>query len=97
MPVQLRIYTINRGALDEFAREWEAAIKPLRIKIGFQVLGAWKLRESNQFAWIIGYDGPKKWEELDLEYHRSPERHAMDPDPARNIARMEHFFMDPLS
>lgn len=94
--VQLRIYTISQGALDEFVQEWETKIKPLRIKIGFHILGAWVVRESNQFVWILGYDGPNQWEEMDNAYHRSPERQAMRPDPARNIARIEHFFMDPV-
>lgn len=97
MAVQLRTYTIKRGALDEFAREWQATIKPLRIKIGFQVVGAWTVSESNQFIWILSYDGPKSWEEMDRAYFDSPERLAMEPDPARNIARMEQFFMDPVS
>jgi hypothetical protein len=40
MPIQLRIYTINRGALQTFAQEWKTNIQPLRAKIGFRVLNA---------------------------------------------------------
>ena len=91
---QLRIYTINRGALDDFAAEWAETIKPLRCEIGFTVEGAWKIRETNQFAWILSYEGKESWEKLDQAYHNSPKRHAMQPDPARHITRMEHFFME---
>lgn len=94
MQQQLRIYTINRGALDEFVQEWAEKIKPLRIRLGFRIRGAWTIRESNQFVWIMEYAGTENWEALDRKYHRAPERLAMDPDPARHIARMEHFFMD---
>lgn len=97
MPVQLRIYTINRGALDLFAREWEEKIKPLRLKVGFSIPGAWKIQETNQFAWILSYDGNEPWEKLDQAYHQAPEKLTMEPDPARNIARIEHYFMDQVS
>lgn len=96
MQLQLRMYTINRGALDDFVREWGVKIKPLRLKLGFTIFGAWTIRESNQFVWLMGYDGLKQWEEVDREYHLSPERRLMDPDPARHIARIEHFFVDPV-
>ncbi len=96
MLVQLRIYTINRGALNEWVEEWQEQIKPLRLKLGFEILGAWTVAETNQFVWIISYDGPESWDTLDQAYHQSEERRAMVPDPARNIARMEHFFMNPI-
>ena len=97
MPTQLRIYSINRGALQEFAAEWEKTIKPLRLKLGFSIDGAWTVEATNQFVWIMCYDGPESWETLDQAYFQSPERHAMDPDPARHIARMEHYFIKPVS
>ena len=97
MPVQLRTYTINRGALREFAAEWERLIKPLRLKLGFKIEGAWMVEATNQFVWIMSYDGPQSWETLDRAYFQSPERHAMQPDPARHIARMEHFFMEAIT
>lgn len=97
MTVQLRIYTINRGALDAFASEWNEKIKPLRLKLGFQIPGAWKIPATNQFIWLLSYDGPRDWETLDQAYHQSEERHAMQPDPARLIARIEGYFIDPVS
>ena len=94
MPIQLRVYTINRGALNEFAAEWEETIKPLRLKLGFKIEGAWTVASSNQFVWILSYDGPEPWDSLDRAYFESEERKAMKPDPARHIARMEHFAME---
>ena len=97
MPTQLRIYSINRGALKEFAAEWEKMIKPLRLKLGFKIDGAWTVEATNQFVWIMRYDGQASWETLDEAYFQSPVRKAMDPDPARHIARMEHYFIKPVS
>ena len=93
MITQLRIYTINRGALHQFAQEWNEHIRPLREKLGFKILGAWTIESTNQFVWILGYDGSASWEDRDHAYFNSDERQAMDPNPARNIARMEEYFI----
>lgn len=96
MHIQLRIYTVNRGALEDFAREWKEKIHPLRSKMGFRVLGAWTVQQTNQFVWLVAYDGPDSWEEKERAYYESDERRAMRPDPARHIARIEHRFVQPV-
>lgn len=96
MPTQLRIYTINRGALPEFAAEWRQKIKPLRLKLGFQIPAAWTVEAANQFIWVMSYEGPEDWDTLDQAYFHSEERKAMQPDPARHIARIEQYFVKPL-
>ena len=96
MPLQLRTYTINRGALDTFVDEWQHTIKPLREKLGFTVPAAWTVPAANQFVWLLGYDGPEDWDALDRAYHASSERKAMQPDPGRLIARMEQVWLDPV-
>ena len=97
MPLQLRIYTINRGALEAFAAEWKTTIKPLREKLGFTIPSAWTLPATNQFVWLMQYDGPESWEALDQSYFSHPDRLAMDPNPARHIARMEAYFIEPVN
>jgi hypothetical protein len=92
MATQLRIYTINRGQLQQFAREWQEKILPLRLKLGFTVDGAWLVEAQNQFVWLLSYHGPEKWDNMDRAYYESEERQAMSPDPARLIARAEEYF-----
>ncbi len=94
---QLRIYTINRGKMDDFVWVWRQGVLPIRQKIGFQVLGAWVVRETNQFMWLLGYDGPENWEVKDREYFDSAERKSLDPDPAQWIARTEQYFVEPVN
>jgi hypothetical protein len=96
MAIQLRIYTINRGALNQWTTEWKEMIKPLREKLGFKILCAYTIEETNQFVWLLSYDGPSSWTTLDKAFHQSDERRMMKPDPARNIARTEHYFIDPV-
>lgn len=94
MKTQLRIYTINKGQLEQFALEWSQKLKPLREKIGFRVLGAWTVADTNQFIWIMALDDAQNWERLDVAYFASQERKTMQPDPGRLIARMENHFVD---
>jgi hypothetical protein len=94
MPTQIRIYTINRGQLQQFAKEWDEKIRPLRESLGFKVSAAWILEETNQFVWILSYDGPEQWDTLDAAYYASPTRLQMDPNPARLIARAEEYIAE---
>ena len=92
MPDQLRMYTIKPGEMASWLEEWGRLVAPLRHRSGFEILGAWTT-ESDQFVWILRYQGPKTWEEADAAYYASPERTQMQPDPARHIAKSEHWLM----
>lgn len=94
MTTQIRIYTINRGQLGQFVQEWEEKIRPLRQEIGFEVGGGWLLEETNQFVWLLSYDGPESWAKKDAAYYTSPTRLEMVPNPARLIARAEEYFAE---
>lgn len=94
MSVQLRLYTINKGCLHLFAREWKETVLPLRIEHGFRILGAWTIEETNQFAWLISFEGQESWETKESAYYTSAKRKTMEPDPARLISRAEEYFVD---
>ncbi|MBI3975118.1 MAG: NIPSNAP family protein [Armatimonadetes bacterium] len=96
MPSQLRIYTINRGKLDDFVQAWSAGVYPLRRRFGYSIDGAWVIRERNEFVWILSYDGPDAWEAKEAAYYRSSERVNMDPNPASLIARPDQWFITPV-
>jgi len=40
----------------------------------------------------LRYDGDD-WDTRDKAYYASPERKALDPDPAQWIAQIEHWFV----
>lgn len=84
---QIREYTVKSGEMREWIAEWRSKIVPLREAMGFRVVGAWTVDGTDQFIWIIEYDGPKTWEEANADYYASPERKALDPDPARHLAQ----------
>lgn len=86
MELVLRIYTIRLGELEEWIAEWREHVLPIRRRLGFEVLGAWVSDEESTFTWLLGYDGPEGIEAANAAYYDSPERAALDPDPARHIA-----------
>ena len=93
---QLRQYTIKAGQLDRFAEVWSSNVRPLRQKMGFVIDGAWKIPSEDRFVWIVSYDGPLAWEEANRSYSESPERKAMDPDPASFLVSQRLSLIDPV-
>ncbi len=91
MPTQLRFYTINRDCLEQFAQEWKLNVLPLRRAHGFEIHQAWTIVQTNQFAWVISYDGAESWEAKERAYYDSTERREIQPNPARLIARTEEY------
>lgn len=94
---RLRILTINRGKMDEWVKEWQESIVPLRRKSGFRVDAAWVVEGERRFVWILSYDGPPEdWAAREAAYYGSAERKGVDPDPARLIAHGEEWTIRPV-
>ncbi|MEA2433129.1 MAG: hypothetical protein QOG54_586 [Actinomycetota bacterium] len=92
MTYQLREYTVKPGEMDEFIAEWRELVLPLRRKFGWEVVGPWISRDENRFVWIVGTEGDG--ETKDKEYYESPERAAIDPDPARHLSEVRKMWME---
>ena len=88
MTYQLRIYEITPGRMDEFV-ELFWRIAEVREQLGFEVVGPWINTEENRFVWLVGYDGPKTFDEATQEYYDSPERAAISPSPAEFLESVE--------
>lgn len=97
MEVHVRIYEAKAGELERFVKEWQATIRPLRERFGFRVLGAWASEEGRQFVWVLGYEGADGFASADARYYASPERAALDPNPARLLERTDEFPARPVS
>ncbi len=82
MRYQLRDYRISAGSMERFIDAWTAGVVPLRERFGFRFFEVWASPETGRFVWIIGHDD---FEQADEAYYRSPERSALDPDPAQWI------------
>jgi len=90
MQWELRLYRAKDGELDAFVREWRQHVLPLRRAKGFDVLGPW-VAEDGRFVWILGHEDLAA---ADAAYYASPERAAVDPDPARHLEEATHVRME---
>jgi NIPSNAP len=90
---QLRDYTVQAGAMDDWLAEWAKVVYPLRRQFGFEVVGAWVNREQDRFVWIIGHFD---FHERDRAYYESPERTGLDPDPARHLVSTSTMMLEAL-
>jgi hypothetical protein len=93
---QFRLYRIRAGRMDAFLDAWRHGVRPLRRAFGYTFDGAWVMRDEDRFAWIVGYDGPLSWEDAEARYYGSPERAALDPDPASFIEDPQTWWVDPV-
>ena len=55
MTSQLRIYTINRGMMDEWVKLFTETIVPIQEKHGIKIEGMWVSEDSTQFIWIRSF------------------------------------------
>jgi hypothetical protein len=81
----VRIYEVKQGALDDWLREWRELVVPLRERFGFRVRDAWVANDGGTFVWVLEHDGDD-FEAANAAYYDSPERAALEPDPARHLA-----------
>jgi NIPSNAP len=95
--VQLRRYRVADGQMRDWVQEWEENVRPLREAHGFKVLGAWAVEGTDEFVWVIAHDGPGTFAEADAAYYASPERVALDPDPARHLVETRTDFVSEIA
>ena len=56
---------------------------------------AWTVPDKHLFVWVLEYDGPD-FETANRAYYESPQRRALDPDPARHLIETEHWPLQPV-
>jgi hypothetical protein len=94
--VQVRMYVVKEGMLDAFVDVFVERLVPLRATFGFRVVGAWTVPDEGRFIWVAGYDGPGTIQEAHERYYASPERLAIQPDPASMLAEVKAWFAGPI-
>ncbi len=92
---QLRIFRIADGHLADFVSEWRAGVLPLREQAGFRI-EAWTDAELGTFVWLLRYEGAGTLEDADRAYYESPQRAALQPDPARWIVETTTLSLEPV-
>jgi len=52
---QIRIYTINKGEMDNFLKHFKEEIMGVHERIGVPIVGTWVNRPQNEFIWVRTY------------------------------------------
>jgi hypothetical protein len=89
MIAEVRIYTMNRGKLDEFVKLWNQKLAPIHARYGLKILGAWVNRPQNEFIWIRQFEDESDREAKTKLYMESPERRALGDAPQQLEAKIE--------
>lgn len=78
------------GKLEVFIEAWRSGVVPLRERFGFTIEGAWSIPVTNEFVWVMSYDGPKGFAAADAAYYQSDERSNLTPNPASFLTDTAH-------
>ena len=87
MLAQIRIYTINRGEMDDFLKHFQADVLPMHAKIHLPVVATYVNRPQNEFIWVRTYA-----DEADRDAKTKAfqdERAASGVQLGLNVAKME--------
>lgn len=84
---QIRIYTINKGEMDNFLKHFKDDIIPIHKKIGVPIVGTWVNRPQNQFIWVRTYKDKADVEAKTKEFQAAVA--AAGVKLGGNVAKME--------
>jgi hypothetical protein len=84
---QIRIYTINKGEMDNFLKHFREEIMPLHEKIGVPIVGSWVNRPQNEFIWVRTYKDKAEIEAKTKEFQTAVA--AAGVKLGGNVAKME--------
>ena len=84
---QIRIYTINKGEMDNFLKHFKEDIVPLHEKLGVPIVGTWVNRPQNEFIWVRTYKDKAEMEAKGKEFQAAVA--AAGVKLGGNVAKME--------
>jgi len=87
MQAQIRIYTINKGELDNFIKHFKEETKPIHDKVGWPVVASWVNRPQNEFIWIRTHEDAADLEAKTKAFRKEVE--AAGITLGTSVAKME--------
>jgi hypothetical protein len=91
---QLRIYTMKPGKLEDWIALFRRGVSGLRAAQGFEI-DAWSAPSSNQFVWIVRYEGSiAEFDAADAAYYELPEHKPLHEEALGYLERGESWFLE---
>ena len=92
---QLRIYTINRGMMDQWVKLFHETSIPIMEKHGMKIDGTWVNEQKNQFIWIRSFEDAEDMKAKEAAFGAAPEWKAVLDHVLTHIARLDVQIMEP--
>ncbi len=89
MIYQLRVYTINRGMMDQWVKLFNETIVPIQNKYGMTIDGEWVNEDKNQFIWIRSFADAEDVKKKEAAFTGSPEWKAVVDHSRSHLARID--------
>jgi hypothetical protein len=86
---QLRVYTVNRGKMDDWIQFFNQKYKPLAKLHGYTIEGPWVNEAKTEFIWIRSYESAEDAKERDERFHGSPEFKAIHDEARAFLAKTD--------
>jgi hypothetical protein len=87
MQAQIRIYTINKGELDNFLKHFESEVVELHKKANWPIVSTWVNRPQNEFIWVRTHTDAADLEAKTKAFFAA--RDAAGVTLGGNVAKME--------
>ena len=84
---QIRIYTVNKGEMDNFLKHFKDEIVPIHERIGVPIVGSWVNRPQNEFIWVRSYKDKADLEEKGKAFQAEVAKAGIKL--GGNVAKME--------
>ncbi len=95
MTSQLRMYTLNRGMMDDWVTLFTQTLVPMQEKHGIKIEGMWVSEDSTQFIWIRSFANSEDVKAKEAAFYGSPEWNAVMEHARSHIAKTVVQTMEP--
>ena len=96
MVSQLRVYTINRGMMDQWVKFFNETLMPIYKQHSIKVEGAWVNEDKNQFIWVRSFSDAEDLKAKEAAFYASSEWNAAIDQARSHLARVDVQVMDPV-
>ena len=93
---QLRIYTVNRGMMDQWAKLFTEKLVSIQENEGIRVDGMWVTDDESQFVWIRSFGGPDDLKAKESTFSNSEDWKAIVDHARSHLARLDVHTMAPV-
>ena len=97
MVSQLRMYTVNRGMMDQWVKFFTETLVPMQEKHGIKIEGMWVNEDSTQFIWIRSFADAEDMKAKVEAFRSSPEWQAVRDHVMSHLALEDVQTMEPVS